>query len=102
MARAEASLSIRVECADCGIDSDKRRQVRGPSGQRENVPPIFLAMEPGPGSDGAPWFLCLWCWFEGLRSQNEASPVRPHVIVEPVPARGRPPETLESRAPGRV
>jgi hypothetical protein len=75
---AEAILSVIVHCESCGIDSGKRRQVQDSAKGRHDLPPIFLMM--APGRDGVPWFLCLWCWFEGLHP-NDPRPTRPHVIV---------------------
>lgn len=80
-----AVLSITVCCAHCGIDSDKMVS-----------PPIFLEME-GRLLEGdleralrpeeAPagrltrpdlpvWYLCVRCWFDGVRSGTAAATSR--------------------------
>lgn len=38
-----------------------------------NSPRISVEMKPGP--DGLPWFLCIRCWSEGLRKQDDTTAV---------------------------
>lgn len=96
MADAEAVLSITVRCAQCGVDSDKK-VVRHHEGGPMLCQPIFMEMEGKLLEDdveracrssetpagrpkapdtirnadrtgvAAPWYLCVRCWFDGIR-----------------------------------
>lgn len=61
-----------------------------------NAPRISVEMKPGP--DGIPWFLCIRCWSEGRRRQDDTSAVP---SIEPVnPAKNAAPAKKRARKAG--
>jgi hypothetical protein len=66
-ATVEAVLVLEVTCDHC---------------QREPRPdPGDVFMEMQPGRDGAPWYLCAACWFDGLFPKNPRG-MTPSRVVE--------------------
>jgi len=104
MARAETDVAIQIvpSCDECDRVRAQNRVARRPrptQGARECV---LVEMAPGP--DGAPWYLCVPHWFEGLHpndfralgSGRVVEQDRSGAMSEEVFRRGKPPDHYET------
>lgn len=66
-ASVEATLVIEMACDQCTLTP--RQGAHGD---------VFLEMAPGP--NGAPWYLCANCWFDGLFPNNPRSTLSARVV----------------------